>query len=88
MHRTQIYLTDEQRARVARHAHDAGVSQAEVIRRILDRDLGIDDGVQARLAAVTATAGVLPNAPGWEEWLAKVRGRGADARLTDLGFEA
>jgi predicted DNA-binding protein len=41
MHRTQIYLTDEQRERIGRMAEDRGVSRAEVIRGILDRELGI-----------------------------------------------
>jgi hypothetical protein len=85
MQRTQIYLSDEQRRQIARLAADAGVSQAEVVRRILDRALGVDDGTRARLAALDATAGLLPDAPDWPEWLAEVRGRPADERLRSLG---
>ena len=86
MRRTQIYLTDEQRTEVARRADDAGVSSAEVIRRILDAALGLDDHADARVAAVDATAGVLAGAPDWPQWLASVRGRGADERLEQLGL--
>jgi CubicO group peptidase (beta-lactamase class C family) len=86
MQRTQIYLTDEQRRRIARRAADAGVSQAEVIRRILDEVLGIEGGKDERRAAVLATAGILADAPDWPEWLQRVRGRGADGRLRELGL--
>ena len=86
MRRTQIYLTDEQHGKVARLAQDAHASQAEIIRRILDQALGIDDGAATRVAAIDATAGILADAPDWPEWLESVRGRGADARLRDLGL--
>lgn len=86
MRRTQIYLTEEQRGGIARNAIDAGVSQAEVIRRILDRALGITTGSDERVAMVDATAGVLADYPDWPDWLGDVRGRDADARLKDLGL--
>lgn len=86
MRRMQIYLTDEQRRRVAGLAEDAGVSQAEVIRRILDRALGVADGKRERLAAVDATAGILPDAPPWAVWLAEVRGESTEDRLQSLGL--
>lgn len=86
MQRTQIYLTDEQRRSIARLADDGGVSQAAVIRRILDEALGVDDGARDRLAAVAATAGLLRDAPDWPEWLAGVRNRDADTRLGVLGL--
>ncbi|MSO79403.1 MAG: ribbon-helix-helix protein, CopG family [Acidimicrobiia bacterium] len=86
MRRTQIYLTDEQRQRIARLAADGGLSQAAVIRRILDEALGVDNGARGRLAAVAATAGLLRDAPDWPEWLAGVRIRDADARLGVLGL--
>ena len=86
MHRTQIYLTDEQRLRIKRLAVDTASTQAAVIRRILDEALGVDDGERTRLAAVDATAGLLRDAPDWPEWLADVRGRDADARLGVLGL--
>jgi hypothetical protein len=86
MHRTQVYLTDEQRRRLARRAEDDGTSQAEVIRRILDRELGILRGTADRVAVVDATAGVLADHPDWPEWLAEVRGGGSSERLRSLGL--
>ncbi|MBI4704253.1 MAG: antitoxin [Deltaproteobacteria bacterium] len=86
MKRSQLYLTEEQRARIGRRAEDAGVSQAEVVRQILDEALDIDEGSARRLAAVDATSGILPKAPDWPEWLASVRGRSAGDRLRELGL--
>lgn len=86
MHRTQIYLTDEQRERIARMADDRGVSKAEVIRRILDRSLGIGSDADERVEAVITTAGIMPDAPDWPEWQRRIRGRTADERLRDLGL--
>ncbi len=84
--RTQIYLTEEQHARITARADDLGVSKAEVIRRVLDAALGIDDGVAVRVAAIDATAGLLADAPDWPQWLESVRGRSAAERLEELGL--
>jgi len=84
MLRTQIYITEEQERRIASRAADAGVSKAQVIRRMLDEGLGVDDGAEERRRAIRATAGALPDADGWESWLARVRGGGADDRLGRL----
>lgn len=84
MHRTQIYITEEQERRIAVRAADAGVSKAQVIRRMLDQGLGIDDGVESRRRAIRATAGAVPDADDWEAWLAGVRGSGAAERLARL----
>lgn len=86
MHRSQMYLTSTQRAALARRAADEGTSQAEVVRQILDRALGISTGPEDRRAVVEATAGILRDLPDWPEWLRSVRGAGADERLTDLGL--
>jgi plasmid stability protein len=82
-----MYLTDEQRKRLAQRARDVGTSEAAVIRQILDAALGIDDGTDELLAAIDATFGICRDYPGWEEWLANVRGTegGADARLKRMG---
>ena len=85
MRRTQIYLTDEQDDRITARAGDAGVPKAEVIRGILDRALGLDDGIAVRQRAIRDTAGILPDAADWPEWLESVRGTSADERLRDLG---
>lgn len=86
MRRMQLYLTEEQRRRIAQRAEDVGVSQAEVVRRILDAGLGIDAGARERVAAVDATAGILAGHPDWPEWLGQVRARPAAERLRDLGL--
>lgn len=84
MKRTQIYISEEQEREIAARAHDAGVSKAEVIRRLLDDGLGINDGTEARERAIDETFGILPDAPDWQEWLASVRGSSADERLRRL----
>jgi hypothetical protein len=43
------------------------------------------DDSEARLAAIEETVGIAADLPDWPEWLAAVRGRGADARLRELG---
>lgn len=86
MQRLQLYLTDVQRELIAERARDSDRSQAEVVREILDRGLGIDRGVEEALAAVDATAGMLREAPDWPDWLAAVRARPADERLRELGL--
>jgi Ribbon-helix-helix protein, copG family len=87
MQRTQIYITAEQERRIAARAADAGVSKAEVIRRLLDQGLGLDDGTAERRRLIESTAGIAPDADGWETWLHRVRGDGAGARLEQLGHD-
>lgn len=84
MRRTQIYITEEQERLIAGRAADAGVPKAEVIRRILDKSLGLDGGAADRRRAILSTAGLLPDAEDWPDWLERVRGSGADARLRHL----
>lgn len=81
-----MYLTNAQRSRLAARARASGVSEGEVIRRILDDALGLRSDEDERVAAVQETAGLLADAPDWPEWLRQVRGRGADARLRELGL--
>jgi hypothetical protein len=81
-----MYLTNAQRSRLAARARTLGVSEGEVIRRILDDALGLEGDVDARVAAVDETAGLLADAPDWPEWLSAVRGRTADDRLRELGL--
>ncbi len=83
MRRIQIYITDEQERLIAASAADAGVSKAQVIRRMLDEGLKIADGVDSRRRAIRATAGALPEADDWKGWLADVRGSAAAERLAD-----
>lgn len=86
MRRTQMYLTDSQRSRLAARARSDGVSEAEVIRRILNEALDLEDNGGERMAAVDETAGLLADAPDWPEWLLAIRGRSADDRLRELGL--
>jgi hypothetical protein len=81
-----MYLTEEQRSKLADLARSEGVSEAEVVRRILDRALGVPDVLEERLTAVDETAGLLADAPDWPEWLARVRRGGAHKRLKELGL--
>ncbi|MDQ3579669.1 MAG: ribbon-helix-helix domain-containing protein [Actinomycetota bacterium] len=60
MNRTNIYLTDEQRDRLDQRARAEGMSRAELIRLILDRDLfGDQERLAADLAAIDESFGVL-----------------------------
>lgn len=65
--RTQVYLSDEQRARIDRAAAADGVTMAEVIRRAVDQYL--PDEVDPTVALAT-TFGASPsaNAPSRETW--------------------
>jgi len=60
MHRTNIYLTDEQIAQLDRRARAEGVSRAELIRTLLDRFLESDsDRLSADLTAIDMSFGLL-----------------------------
>jgi hypothetical protein len=86
MKRTQIYIRDDQAARIAERAEERGLSQAEVIRQILDAALDTGDAEAEARAAIMATAGLLRDAPDWREWQRSVRGRSAAQRLEDEGL--
>lgn len=60
MRRTNIYLTDEQRAALASRAAAEGTSAAELVRRLIDRALldGSED-LADDLAAIDVSFGVL-----------------------------
>ena len=49
--RTQIALDDQQHARVKRTASELGLTMAEYIRVLVDRDLG-DDSTNAEVSAI------------------------------------
>lgn len=86
MRRTQLYLTEEQRRRLAARAQGAGSSEAQVVRTILDEALGISGSGGDEVATVRASAGLLRDAPDWPAWLKRVRGRSLDERLKELGL--
>ncbi len=60
MRRTNIYLTDEQRAALGSRAAAEGISAAELVRRLIDRALldGSED-LADDLAAIDMSFGVL-----------------------------
>jgi predicted DNA-binding protein len=65
--RTQVYLTEEQRARIDRAAEAEGVPMAEVIRRAINEYLGDELDPSTALAA---TFGAEPSAevPSRDSW--------------------
>ena len=64
-HRTQIYLSDDQRARLDELAERRRLTMAEVIRRALDAYLETDDDLDATFGAAT---GIRDHVPGRNEW--------------------
>lgn len=52
MHRTNIYLTDEQERAVDRRARQAGTTRSAVVRDIIDRDLDGAPAIEPDVAAV------------------------------------
>lgn len=79
--RIQVYLTGEQRRRLAEWAAREGASQAELIRQMLDRELGILQDPDGPVAVVRATSGVMADYPDWPKWLGAVRGKDSDDGL-------
>ncbi|WP_130292306.1 CopG family transcriptional regulator [Pseudonocardia sediminis] len=60
MNRTNIYLSDGQRAELDARARAEGISRAELVRRILDRALqGGSDDLDSDLAAIDGSFGAL-----------------------------
>lgn len=86
MQRVQIYLTDEQRSRVASRARERRCAQSEVIRELLDRGLGIANESADAVIAIRETAGLLEGSGDWESWQRALRGRTAAERLDALGL--
>jgi hypothetical protein len=86
MKRTQIYIREDQARRIEERAEERGVSQAEVIRQILDAALDTGDAEAEARAGILATAGILRDAPDWPTWQRSVRGRSAATRLDEQGL--
>ena len=63
--RTQIYLTDEQRARLKDRARREGVPVSRVIRDAVDVYLGDEDPFEATFGALPAIG---PGVPSRDEW--------------------
>ncbi len=52
VHRTNIYLTDEQERALDQRARQAGVTRSAVVRDIIDRDLDGAPAIEPDVAAV------------------------------------
>jgi predicted DNA-binding protein len=63
--RTQIYLTDDQRARLDEVADRQQLTMAEVVRRAIDAYLELGDDLDA---AFGAARGLGATVPGRDEW--------------------
>jgi metal-responsive CopG/Arc/MetJ family transcriptional regulator len=88
MNRTQIYLDEEQTARLDRRAAAEGTSRSLVIRRAVDRYLSEEE--QAASAwkaqwqeAIEKTAGIAPHLEEGAEYIEELRRRDAE-RLSHL----
>lgn len=64
-HRTQIYLSDEQRARVDELAERRNVTMAEVVRRAIDAYLELDDDLDATFGVAHDLRAAVPERDEW-----------------------
>jgi predicted transcriptional regulator len=65
-HRTQVYLSDDQRARIDELAARRSLTMAEVVRRALDAYLDADDDLDATFGTA---AGIRESVPSRDEWV-------------------
>jgi predicted DNA-binding protein len=65
-HRTQIYLSDEQRARIDRLASRRRITMAEVVRRAIDAYVDHDDDVEATFGAARGIRRAVPPRDEWD----------------------
>jgi predicted DNA-binding protein len=63
--RTQIYLTDEQRARLSERAHRQGVSMSQLVRDAVDSLLADEDDFETTFGAAPGIAGRVPPRSEW-----------------------
>jgi hypothetical protein len=64
--RTQIYLTDEQRARLAERARREGVPMSQLIRDAVDDLLAGDDDIDATFGTAPHVANRVPSRAEWD----------------------
>jgi hypothetical protein len=64
--RTQIYLTDEQRARLAERARAKGVPMSQLIRDAIDALLVEEDDLDATFGSAPGIADRVPSRSEWE----------------------
>ena len=64
--RTQIYLSDEQRARLDEFAGRKRLTMAEVVRRAIDAYLATDDDLDATFGAAPGFGASVPSRDEWD----------------------
>ena len=64
--RTQIYLTDEQRARLAERARATGRPVSELVREAIDVMLAADDDLEATFGSAPGIGSKVPSRDEWE----------------------
>ncbi|MGH9099958.1 MAG: CopG family transcriptional regulator [Acidimicrobiales bacterium] len=64
--RTQIYLTDEQRARLSERAKSAGRPVSELVRDAIDGLLAADDDLDATFGSAPGIGSRVPSRDEWE----------------------
>ena len=65
-HRTQIYLSDEQRARLDDFAGRKHLTMAEVVRRSIDAYLELDDDIDSTFGVAAGIRATVPSRDEWE----------------------
>jgi hypothetical protein len=64
--RSQIYLTDEQRARLRERAQAQGVPMSQLIRAAVDQLLATDDDLDATFGSARSLAERVPSRAEWD----------------------
>lgn len=64
--RTQIYLTDEQRARLREHARATGVPMSQLIRDAVDSMLSQEDDLEATFGSSPGIGKRIPQRSEWD----------------------
>jgi predicted DNA-binding protein len=65
-HRTQVYLSDEQRARIDQVASRRRITMAEVVRRAIDAYVDQDDDLEATFGAARGVRHAVPSRDEWD----------------------
>ena len=65
--RTQVYLTEEQRARLRERAAHEHVTVAEVVREAIDRYVSSEDDLDATFGAARGMGATIPSRDEWSD---------------------
>jgi predicted DNA-binding protein len=65
--RTQIYLTEEQRARLAERGRRDGLAMAELIREAVDTYLASENDLEATFGAAPGIRKEIPSRAEWKD---------------------